>query len=65
MQADGTWTILVVDDDAFVREPLAQLLDEDYHTLSASSGHEGLSILDRESIDLLLCSQRLSDPSSV
>ena len=65
MQADGDWSILVIDDDAHVRGPLAQLLEEDYHTYCAASGHEGWSILDREQIDLLLCSQHLPDMSGV
>jgi len=65
MQADGAWTILVVHDDPHVRGPLAHLLEEDYHTFAASSGHEGWLTMDREQVDLLLCGQRLSDMSGV
>lgn len=65
MQPDGTWTVLVVDDDVHTREALAHSLERNYRIFSASSGHEGLALLDREQIDLALCCQRMPDMSGV
>jgi two-component system response regulator HupR/HoxA len=65
MQPDGAWAVLVVDDDAHAREPLAHFLEENYQTFAAASGHEALSLLDREPIDLVLCKQRIHDMSGV
>jgi two-component system, NtrC family, response regulator HupR/HoxA len=63
--ADGPWTVLVVDSDLHLRSALAQYLEESYRTFTASTGHEGLSLLDREHIDLMLCGQRMADMSGV
>ncbi len=65
MQADGAWTVLIVDDDAHVRVPLAHFLEQNYRTFAVSSGREALSVLDREAIDLVLCTQRMPDMSGV
>ena len=47
--------ILVVDDHAIVREPLARLLRlEGYQTLSAGNGIEALALLDKHSADVIL-----------
>ncbi len=55
---EGSGTILVVEDDADVRElVIAQLEDLGYATLSAASGPEALALLDNQvtrRIDLLL-----------
>jgi len=64
-QANGAWTVLVVDDDPLVRAPLAHDLEQNYRTFAASSGHEALSLLDREHIDLVLCAQRVRDMSGI
>ena len=48
-------TILIIEDHAEVREPLARLLQvEGYHVLAAAHGVEGLGLLDRHSADLIL-----------
>lgn len=65
MQAGGAWTVLVVEDDPQVSGPLVASLEENYRTFAASSGHEGLSLLEREQIDLVLCKQRMPDMSGV
>ena len=47
--------ILVVDDDAGIRENIADLLStEDYHVVSAGDADEAMRVLEAEPIDLLL-----------
>jgi two-component system response regulator HupR/HoxA len=65
MQAEAAWTVLVVDDDPEVRTGLMQPLEDNYRTFAASSGQEGLSLLEREQIDIVLCSRRIRDMSGV
>lgn len=65
MQTESPWTVLIVEEDPHARAPLAHFLEENYRTFSASSGHEALSILDREQIDLVLCSHLMPDMSGV
>ena len=59
MQADGTWTVLVVDSDSKVRNSLVHCLEEDYRVLSAPMVAGALAILAAEEIDLILCEQRM------
>ena len=48
-------TLLVVDDHAVVREPLARLLRfEGYQTLCAANGVEALATLESHAVDLVL-----------
>jgi CheY-like chemotaxis protein len=48
-------TVLVVDDHAVNRELLARVLQRDgYNVLKAGDGREGLEVLDRESVDVVL-----------
>jgi DNA-binding NtrC family response regulator len=47
-------TILVVDDEAGVRESLEVILEDDYQVVSAGSGKEALEVLRRTPIDLVL-----------
>jgi len=48
-------TILIIEDHAEVREPLARLLQvEGYHVLTAANGAEGLAVLQHTTPDLLL-----------
>src|SRR5262245_58338018 len=51
--------ILVVDDEAAIRESLELTLGDDYRVFSAATGEEGLSILERESIALIITDQEL------
>jgi len=47
--------ILVVDDDAGIRENIADLLStEDYHVVSAGNADEAMRVLEAEEIDLML-----------
>ncbi len=65
MQADGTWTILVVSDEAQDRAALAGCLEHDYRVLSAPSVRDARGILDSEQADLLLCGQRMPNINAV
>ncbi len=52
--------ILVIDDEKNIRRTLTDILeDEGYTVLDASSGEEGLQVLARENIDLLLLDVKL------
>src|SRR5512138_3561151 len=51
--------ILVVDDEAAIRESLELTLRDDYRVFTAATGEEGLSILERERIALIITDQEL------
>ena len=52
---DDVQTILVVDDEAQLRELVAGVLaDPDHRVLTAADGYEALRILERQPVDLLL-----------
>ena len=63
MQADGTWTILVVSDDPAARASLVSCFEADYRVKATVSGRDALSIQDTEEVDLVLSEQRLADMS--
>lgn len=55
------YKILVVDDEAPVRELFADLLKKEQHMVSiASSGEEGLDIIQKEDFDIVLLDIKLS-----
>ena len=55
MMTDSAQTVLIVDDVEGVRRELRFLLeDEGYVTISASNGHEALSLLARRDVNLVL-----------
>ena len=48
-------TILIIDDEASIRESLSGILsDEGFQTISAEDGQQGLSLLEDERVDLVL-----------
>ena len=48
-------TILIIDDEASIRESLSGILaDEGFLALSAEDGQQGLSLLEDEQVDLVL-----------
>lgn len=55
--------VLVLDDDAGLREGIAFLLGDRYDVLLASHGEEALAILARERLDLILVDWMLPDMS--
>ena len=52
-------TILVVDDDEGMRDTLSAILKKDYRVRVAPTGEEGLNILKKEPVDLVLLDVRL------
>ena len=54
-----TKTILIVDDDEGMRDTLLAILKRDYNVLIAATGEEGLSLLKKHDIDLMLLDVRL------
>jgi DNA-binding NtrC family response regulator len=55
----NTKTILVVDDDEGMRDTLSAILKRDYLVRVAATGEEGLAVLKKEDIDLMLLDVRL------
>ena len=47
-------TILIVDDEPGARQSLEVILEDDFHALTAESGHEALEIVQKEHVDLVL-----------
>lgn len=58
--ARGQPTLLVVDDDAFMREVLVDALEsEPWRILSAGSGEDALAVLERHPVDVVLSDQSM------
>jgi two-component system response regulator HupR/HoxA len=53
------YAILVVDDEVGVVESLEFLLSDDYSVFTATSGKDGLEILEREEIDLVIVDEKM------
>ena len=65
MRTDGTWTILVVEDQSGTRTSLIECLDKDYSVLHAKSSSDAKRVLAQEEVDLVLCHQHLPDATAV
>jgi len=53
--------LLIVDDDINVLAALKRLLiEEDYHALTAQSGEEGLKLLEKECVDLIISDHKMT-----
>lgn len=53
-------TILLVDDEPNVLSSLSRLLEEEeYHVVTALSGEQGLKVLDKQSVDLIISDMRM------
>lgn len=48
-------TILIIEDDAIIRENLEELLSEKYEVIACSGGRVGLEVALREKPDLVIC----------
>ncbi len=59
------YALLIVDDEPAILESLEMTLGSDYRVLTASSGEEGLKILEREEIALIIADQVLPSMSGV
>jgi two-component system response regulator HydG len=57
---EASYNILVIDDDAFMRDACHQTLTKHGHcVILAKSGHEGLTLLEKWSFDLVLLEMRM------
>jgi DNA-binding NtrC family response regulator len=70
MTAETTWTtpphVLTVDDEAVVCESIRRVLTEEgYHVSTATSVRDGLAIIRREPVDLLLLDIRMPDMDGI
>ena len=65
MQADGTWTVLLVVDGPRDRAALTRCLEEDYRVLGAPSGRAARALLESEEVDLVLCDQNPPDVTAI
>jgi len=65
MTESSVWTVLIVGGDAKTRFAIGQCLSDSYRSLETPSGLEGLALLEREAIDLVLCDQQTSDLTGV
>ena len=55
LEVSGAGRVLIIDDEAAIRESLQILLEEDgYEVVNAGDGEEGLSLLDTQAFDLIL-----------
>lgn len=56
----AAWNILVVEDDAPVRDSLRLVLETSGYSVStAATGEEALSLINKNSYDIVLCDLRL------
>ncbi len=58
-------TVLVVDDEIRSQETLHRTLEEEFRVLTVSSGEQALALLERESVQVMLCDQRMPGLSGV
>jgi two-component system, NtrC family, response regulator HupR/HoxA len=65
MQSDGTWTVLVVNNEPKVRASLSSCLEQDYRVLGAASVRDALKMLESDQVDLVLCNQRTPEIKAV
>ncbi len=57
--ASRSHTLLIVDDEPDVLESLRHLFHREFHVLTAPSGQEGLQLLEREEVHVILSDQRM------
>lgn len=55
----GTPTVLVVDDEPAILDALEDLLEEDFRVLKASSGAQGLELLQTNTVSVVLSDQKM------
>jgi len=62
LEQSSAGRVLIIDDEAAIRESLQILLEEEgYEVVNANDGEEGLSLLDTQSVDLVLLDFQLPD----
>jgi DNA-binding NarL/FixJ family response regulator len=55
-------TVLVVDDEQYVRDALARSLSEDYRVLTASAVDEALAVMSEETVDVIITDEVMPGP---
>ena len=63
--AERRKSVLVVDGDAEVREPLAEALQRDYHVLRAATGEVALQLMEKHDVELMLLDVHLAGISGI
>jgi DNA-binding NtrC family response regulator len=59
-------TILIIDDESRLRQLLARILElEGYVVLQAENGRSGLKVLERETVQLVICDVKLPDKNGI
>ncbi len=58
--------ILVIDDEAIIRKSCERVLSpEGYEVISSSGGHEGIKLLEKESVPLVLLDLKMPDMDGI
>ena len=58
-------SVLVIDDEIRSQESLRRTLEEDFTVFTASSAQDGRTIMERESVQVVLCDQRMPETTGV
>lgn len=58
-------TVLVIDDEIRSQEALRRTLEEEFVVLTVSSAQEGRAVMERETVQVLLCDQRMPEMTGV
>ena len=57
--------VLVIDDEIRSQEALRRTLEEEFNVLTVSSALEGCAVMERESVQVVLCDQRMPETTGV
>ena len=63
--AESLPTVLVVDDEVRSQDAMRRTLDEDFTVFTASSAEEARGLLERQSVSVILCDQRMPGQTGV
>ena len=63
--AESLPTVLVVDDEVRSQDAMRRTLDEDFTVFTASSADEARGLLERQSVTVILCDQRMPGQTGV
>ncbi len=58
-------SVLVIDDEIRSQESLRRTLEEDFTVFTASGAQDGRTIMERESVQVVLCDQRMPETTGV
>lgn len=57
--------ILIIDDEIRSQEALRRTLEEEFNVLTVSSALEGFAVMERETVQVILCDQRMPETTGV